>query len=203
MPDDPNDHKPDHEFDGVTRLFIRTNPADDGSVPLAAGLQFWTSPDILIVKPGGAVGGEAVAMQPNQVRVTVWNGGGIPAVDAYVDAFVADPSTVITPATARLIGGDYVTVQGYNSHTLDLPWTPEAADAGHRCLIARVSLIAPPDTYTNPAIFDVVGDRHVAQRNIQVVSVAAGKSAAFRFLIRPVGRKGAAAVTLMAKERTL
>lgn len=202
----PNDHNPDDkhdgEFDGVTRLFIRTNPADDGSVPLPSGLAFWTSPDISIVKPGGAVGGEAVPLQPNKVRVTVFNGGGIPAVDAYVDAFVADPSTVITPTTAKPIGGDYVTIQGYSSSVLDLPWTPDAQDAGHRCIIARVSLIAPPDTYTNPGVFDVVGDRHVAQRNISVLSVPAGGTMTFRFLMRPLTGERQVPVRLLAQERT-
>lgn len=202
MPNDHNPEKPDGEFEGVTRLYIRTNPADDGSVPLPGGLQFWTSPDIAIVKPGGIVGGEAVPMQPNQVRITVWNGGGIPAVDAYVDAFVADPSTVITPATATPIGGANITIQGYSSTTVDLPWTPDAADAGHRCILARVSLIAPPDTYTNPAVFDVVGDRHVAQRNISVLSVPAGRTTTFRFLMQPLSAEGTKPVRLVAIERT-
>lgn len=202
MPNDHNPDKPDGEFDGVTRLYIRTNPADDGSVPLPGGMAFWVSPDIMIVKPGGAVGGEAVPLQQNQVRITVWNGGGIPAVDAYVDAFVADPSTVITPATAKPVGGDYVTVQGYNSTTVDLPWTPDATDAGHRCIIARVSLIAPPDTYTNPAIFDVIGDRHVAQRNISVLSVPAGQTQTFRFLMQPLRMERTVPVQLLAVERT-
>lgn len=204
-PDDQHDDKPeephDGEFDGTTRLFIRTHPADDGSEPLAPGLAFWTSPDVVIVKPGGAVGGEAVPLQVNQVRVTVNNGGGIPAVDAYVDAFVADPSTLITPATATFIGGGLVTVQAYLQATIDLPWTPQAGDTGHRCVIARVSLVFPPDTYTDPTVFDVVGDRHVAQRNIQVLEVAAGQAMTFRFRLGAAadGRRGA---LVRAFERT-
>jgi len=208
MPDQPdnpdgNDHDKPHdgEFDGATRLFIRTHPADDGSVPLAAGLAFWTSPDVVIVKPGGAVGGEAMPLQVNQVRVTVTNGGGIPAVDAYVDAFVSDPSTLITPATATSIGGGLVTVQAYMQATVDLPWTPQAGDTGHRCIIARVSLIFPSDTYTDPTIFDVVGDRHVAQRNIQVLEIPAGKAMTFRFQMGEVADGGRVA-RIRVLERT-
>lgn len=188
QPDDRHDENPDKpppdgEFDGTTRLFIRTHPADDGSQPLASGLPFWTSPDISIVRPGGAVGGEAVPLEVNQIRVTVTNGGGIPAVDAYVEAFVADPSTLITPATATFIGSGPVTVQAYMQETIDLPWTPQAGDTGHRCVIARVSLVFPLDTYTDPTVFDVIGDRHVAQRNIQVLEIPAGKAMTFRFLL--------------------
>ncbi|TDN87740.1 hypothetical protein [Microbacterium sp. BK668] len=191
MPDDPKPGQPGHggepgddgPFDAVTRLYIRTNAADNGTEPLPAILTFWTSPDIQIVKPGGGVGGEAVPLQLNHIKVTVTNGGGIPAIDAYVDAWVADPSTGISPATAFLVGGDYVTVQAYSTANVLLPWTPQATDAGHRCVVARVSLIAPFDSYVDGTVFDVVGDRHVAQRNIQVLEVAPGERMSFRFLV--------------------
>lgn len=211
MPDDHNNPKPgqpghdgrddDTPFDAVTRLYIRTHPADDGTEPLPAALPFWVSPDIWIVKPGGAVGGEAVPLQQNHVKVTVTNGGGIPAVDAYVEAFVADPSTVISPATAFLVGGGFLTVNGYSTADILLPWTPQASDSGHRCIVARVALTIPLDTYLNPAIFDVVGDRHVAQRNIQVLEVAKGQKMTFRFLIGSPG-EGRAAATVRTVETT-
>ena len=171
----------DGEFEGRTYLYIRTNPADTGAEPLAAGLDFWLSPDIWIVKPNGAVGGQAVPNQVNQVQVTVTNAGGIPAIDALVDAFVADPSTAITPATAALVGSGYLDIPAYSTATISFPWTPNPGDTGHRCIVARVSLVAPLDTYLNASVFDVVGDRHVAQRNIQVLEVAQGQSITFPF----------------------
>ena len=39
-------------------------------------------------------------------------------------------------------------------------------------MLARVCLSFPPDCYVNPTVFDVIGDRHVAQRNIHVVQMA-------------------------------
>jgi hypothetical protein len=169
--DDPHDdHKP--PFEGRTYLYIRDHPADDGTEPLPSTLPFWLSPDIIVIKPGGIAGGEAIANQLNQVQVIVTNAGGITATDAYVDAFVADPSTAFTPATATLIGGAFLTISGYNTASISFPWTPSPAEAGHRCLLARVNLTIPPDTYVNGAVFDVVGDRHVAQRNIHVVAFA-------------------------------
>ncbi len=48
MPDD-EEHK--GEFDGKTFLYIRTNPADDGTEPLPSGLPCWISPDITIIQP--------------------------------------------------------------------------------------------------------------------------------------------------------
>lgn len=181
--DDHNGHE-NGEFDPVTRLYIRTHPADDGTEPLPAALPQWQSPDILIHQPGGAVGFEAIANQLNQVQVIVTNGGGITAVDAFIDLFFADPSTAFTPATATLIGGNYLTISGYSTDSIFFPWTPSTADAGHRCLLARVALYIPPDLYADGTIFDARGDRHVAQRNINVLALAANqKSIRFGFAI--------------------
>jgi hypothetical protein len=171
------------KFDGKTYLYIRTNPADTGVEPLAAGLDFWVSPDIVVIKPGGVIGDEAVANQQNEVQVTVTNAGGIGATDAYVEAFFADPSTVMTPATATPVGAGFLSIPAYNATSISFPWTPSASEAGHRCLFARVSLAIPFDSYVNPTVFDVVGDRHVAQRNVHVVSTANAKRMSFAFVV--------------------
>jgi hypothetical protein len=202
VPEDDKD-----KFSGITYLYIPTNPLDDGTEPLAAGLPFWVSPAIVIVRPNGTRGDTAEEGAVNQVEVTVHNRGGITAVDAYVDAFVADPSTAFTPATAMSIGGDYVTVPGYSTGAILLPWTPTAADSsggGHRCLLARVRLVVPLDTYRDPTIFDVVGDRHVAQRNIHVVTTVSGRRVGgFGFQItNPRKRKGSFRVAVRELKAT-
>lgn len=157
------------EFDAKTFLYIRTNPADDGT-PLPAGSTFWISPDITIIRPGGIRGSEAHVGEAETVEVIVTNAGGIDAIDAYVEAFVANPSTGFTPATAKPVGNGFISIPHNNTQAITFPWVPTAQDAGHRCLFARVCLTFPPDCYANATIFDVLGDRHVAQRNINVVS---------------------------------
>ena len=180
--DQPDDHN-DNPFEGRTYLYIRDHPADTGAEPLASGLPFWVSPDITVIKPDGSRGSEAIANVENQVEVYVNNAGGIEAVDAYVDVFHADPSTAFNPMTATPIGGGPLTIPGYNRRALILPWTPPASAAGHRCLLARVALYIPPDTYADGTIFDVVGDRHVSQKNLHVVQVSATSEASFSFKI--------------------
>ena len=193
MPNGHHNGDKDGEFEGRTYLYIRTHPADNGSEPLAAGLPGWVSPDIVVIKPGGAVGGEAEAGKANQVRVTVTNAGGIQATDAWVDAFVADPSTAFTPLTATPIGADYLTIAPYSTANISFPWTPLVGTPEHACLLARVRLIVPPDGYVNGAIFDVVGDRHVAQRNIHIVPIASDQEAmSFGFQIVNPGLKAGA-----------
>ena len=143
----------------------------------------WVSPDITIIQPGGARGTEAVADQQNQVEIVVTNAGGIEAVDAYIDVFYADPSTTFTPATATLINGAFLTIPGYSTRAISFSWVPGESDEGHRCLAARAALYLPPDVYADGTIFDVRGDRHVAQRNINVVSLGDSDALGFSFAI--------------------
>ena len=165
------DIEPKDGFDAKTFLYIRTNPADDGTTPLQAGLIGWISPDINITSNPSDTGA-AIMNQPNTVQVTISNAGGIQATDALVDCFVADPTTAFTPLNATLIGQHFVTIPSYQTQNVEFTnWIP--AMQGHFCLCARVSLIIPSDTYSNNQIFDVYGDRHIAQRNIHIVTMNA------------------------------
>lgn len=169
-PGHDDDRKDDKPFDGETRLFIRDNVLDGGSEPGMPPV--WASPDITVTPPGGSAGDEFVIGVENRIAVTVRNGGGMPAIGVYVDAFACDPTTGWTPATAQLIGGTYVDIAPTSSSVAELGWTPPPGPS-HRCLMARASLLIPADTYDDPSVFDVLNDRHVAQRNVNVVSMPA------------------------------
>ena len=183
MPDNHDHVDPKEGFEGRTYLYIRTNPLDDGNEPLQAGLDVWKSPDINIILPNGTRTLEAIAGVTNNLEVIVNNAGGIEATDVYVDAFINDPSTVLTPATAIPVGNGYLTVPGYSSAGITFPWIPAEEYAGHRCLLARASLILPPDTYVDGSVFDRRGDRHVAQRNIHILSMKKSEAITFSFAI--------------------
>ncbi len=171
-------------FDGKTYLYIKTHPLDDGSEPLPAGLEFWISPHITVIKPDGTRGQEAAAGQENGVEVIVSNNGGLDAVNAYVECFVADPSTSFTPASCTKIFADYVSVPAHGTAAVTGRWTPMPDESGHKCLLARVCSTIPPDCFRDWGVFDVVGDRHEAQRNIFVIPVPEGEeSVSFGFQV--------------------
>jgi hypothetical protein len=179
-------------FVGRTWLCVRDHPGDVGDEPLPAGVPGWMSPDVLVEKPDGTLGCEAVADAPNRVHVTVNNGGGVDARDAYVEAYISAPSTAFTPAATTRVGEGFLTIPGYSRATIVFPWVPTGAQAGHRCLAARVCLLHPPDTYRDGAVFDVAGDRHVAQRNLHILPAPpAAAELSFPF---QVGNPGAAAL---------
>ena len=103
---------PKEGFEAKTFLYIRTNPLDNGNVPLATGLAGWISPDINIISNPTDMG-VAIKDVNNVVEVIVSNGGGIQAYDAYIDCFIADPTTAFTPLNTTLIGSSFMDIQGY------------------------------------------------------------------------------------------
>lgn len=169
------------EFENRTFLGIRTHPADDLSGPLPSQYKSWVSPDIHLIQPSGSRASKAITGSKNEIQVVVTNKGGIEAVDAKVDTFFADPSTASTPATATKIGSKYVTVPAHQQQSVSFSWTPSPSESGHQCLLSRVGIFAPPDIYQNPNKFEVRKDRHVAQKNIHVVTVSEPKMAEFGF----------------------
>jgi hypothetical protein len=187
--DDHNDR--DETFPGRTYLFIRDNLIDNGSEPSSNALPQWLSPDIVVTPPGGAPNDDPMEGVSNAVAITVRNKGGIDAIGVYVDVFVADPTTGWTPSTAFLLGGTYVDVPAYSAVTANFSWVPLPGPV-HRCMLARAALFVPPDTYANSSIFDVVNDRHIAQRNLNLVLMPKEKrSLSFAFMVvNPLGREG-------------
>ncbi|MGO0658892.1 hypothetical protein [Bacillus mycoides] len=181
-----DDCQDENQFDGRTYLYIRTHPEDNGYEPLPDGLPFWVSPDISIITPNGARGTEAIAGQVNYIEVIVTNNGGIIATDAFVEVFYGGPATGFVSTTAQKIGSQFVTVQGYSTSTVRIPWVPLPSQEGHLCLTARVSLLMPPDTFRDANTFDVRGDRHVAQRNIHIIKIKSSTDFSFDFnLVNP------------------
>ncbi|MBA3870002.1 MAG: hypothetical protein H0X30_12720 [Anaerolineae bacterium] len=188
----PNDnHDGDETFPGRTYLYIRDNVLDSGGEPSPNALPQWLSPDIVVTPPGGAPGDDPREGLPNDVAITVRNRGGIAAMQVEVDVFVADPTTGWTSTTAFPVGSQPLDVPAYGSAVAHFTWTPIPGPI-HRCMLARASLIIPPDTYSNSSIFDVVNDRHIAQHNLNLVLMPADKkSLSFAFMVvNPLGEKG-------------
>lgn len=174
--------RPKDKFDGVTRLLIRDHVLDDSTEPTDNSLPVWLSPDLSIRPPGGNFGSTGKAGVSNDVKVRVTNLGGITATNSYVDLYACSPATGWTPATAEPVGNGFVTTPGYSAVDLVVPWTPNPAYGDHRCLMARVQNPAVGELIMNPTIFDVRGDRHVAQHNLHIVDADMAMKMGFGFL---------------------
>ena len=150
----------------VCRAFV----GDGGLRPLDPSTIFYESPDIWVVAPDGsdvpAVG------QVNQVNVRIWNLGSAPSYGANVELFWCNPSLGVNLASATPIGAKPTSIQPGASKVLTFPWTPVFVNDGHECLIAQVY---DPVSDNLVAAFNPVEDRHVAQKNLNIVPVPAGQ----------------------------
>lgn len=164
-------------------LFMRANPGDTGTRP-AIG-PFWESPDILLVAGVGPdlappipsqLGAVAKAGLPNTVYAHVWNFGQAPAHEVIVEFYWCDPSLGINPTSAHLIGTGLTNLgakgSGQAHHVVKCPvaWTPTFINGGHECLLVKAfDPIADPLTTPD---WDASVNRHLAQRNIHVMSAS-------------------------------
>lgn len=179
-------------------LLVRSAAGDAGARPFNG--VFWESPDIFVlpgVEASAApllpptFGGVAKAGEPNTLYAQIWNLGKAPAFRARVEFYWFNPSLGISRADANFIGATWVDLGNRFARSADwtearsagLPyvtlgshaivrcpttWIPEFVNNGHECLVVRVT--EPMLDAVAPEQFSAAADRHVAQRNIAVVT---------------------------------
>jgi hypothetical protein len=147
-------------------LNIRYDVVDTGVRPLAPGVVFWASPDIL-VSPTDAYGNVQPGTQVT-IQAHVLNWGMAAAIAVKVDFYWLNPSLGFTAANCHLIGSTLVSVPAMNYVDVTCPalWTPVFVNGGHECLVVQCT--CPQDPLTNP--FQPSLDRHVGQRNLTVAN---------------------------------
>jgi len=135
------------------------------------GSPWWLSPDIWTVpgddpesSPGTPIVGVAAYLWAN-----VRNNGSTAVTDAVVRFYWANPNTGFDRNTANLIGNSFVSLNpGQAQDVLCLnPWIPSFVNGGHECVLAEA--FHPSDPLPAAPDFNVPTDRHVAQRNLNVV----------------------------------
>jgi len=164
-----NRKEPVHD---TTWIVVRANYSDFGDRPLAAGTVFWESPDVWVVSSAGI--NQPVPGENNTVFARINNYGLQDATGIMVKFWWANPSLAITESTAHLIGTGFVDVPSGWSVQLQCPtpWVPIIENGGHECLIAE-AFIQVIDPLTAP--MDPMDDRHVGQKNEQLVMLQKGE----------------------------
>jgi hypothetical protein len=173
------DGKPGRAQNFYPYLMMRSLLGDRGDRPFNAC--FWESPDIWTAVGDPSTtpdlppnhGGQVTAGQPATVYAHVWNLGFAPLAGIRVEFYWFNPSLGIDGAHGNLIGVARCELAGRGmagSHKLvkcPVAWTPVSVNGGHECLVVRVSGIGDPigGNAWQPWL-----NRHVAQRNISVVS---------------------------------
>lgn len=166
-------------------LLIRAVVGDRGVRPTWPPVPCWESPDVLLIDASytGAFDPARLVVSPvagrsYRVFVRIWNLGLLPAVGVLVRAWAVNPGFFGTGNQddpyyrQHLIGGTWAELSDRTRPDsvavveLDTPWTPDAADIGHHCLLAEVG--SPLDPAGGFLLSNV--DRHVGQRNLTVLT---------------------------------
>lgn len=118
---------------------------------------------------------QPIVGQPNKVFARVTNLGWQYATGVIVKFWWANPSLAITESSANLIGTGWADIPSGWSIIVEYPtpWIPVVENGGHECLIAE-AYIPVFDPLTVP--MDPVEDRHVGQKNEQLVTLGKGQS---------------------------
>jgi hypothetical protein len=148
------------------------------SLEIDDGDPWWLSPDLWTVPgtdPNGPPGTPIVG-QPAYIWARVHNRGSDPVDNATVRFWWANPGTNFDRNTATMVGISYVSlVAGASEEVLCLtPWDPAFVNGGHECIIGEAFHPALDPLPPGPA-FNVVSDRHVAQRNLDVIVSHTGR----------------------------
>lgn len=182
------------------------------------GDPWYLSPDIWAVPgddPNGPPG-MPIASVPAYLWARVHNRGTTAVSNATIKYYWANPSTVITPSTATLVGTSFVSLAaGETKEVLCLTqWNPVWVNNGHECLIAETfhaSDPLPPRGPNDP--FDPPAHRHVAQLNLNlavaklrspmVLCFAAGSAPGFGMAETMLRARRAPVESMAALRRTL
>ena len=154
-------------------------PEDTGIRPLPANTVFWESPDVWTE---GSLGvNQPVPGEENTVFARITNRGLEQANGAFVRFWWADPSIAISAASVNPITsadsgnvGFAGVVPSGSSVVVKCPspWVPIVENEGHECLLAEVTVPHRPDLPDGS--LDPVLDRHVGQKNEQLVIAKPG-----------------------------
>ncbi|UYV16644.1 hypothetical protein [Porphyrobacter sp. ULC335] len=147
-------------------LVIPAALTDYGARPLDGSLAHWCSPHIGVFSPDPS--GLALAGAQNTVWARVFNLGAMTSAPTRVRFFWADPSVGLGANDAQFIGETMIEVPPMKSVLVEcpVPWVPSYLNNGHECLFVEAgNQIFDPVT----APFAPRQDRHVGQRNIQVL----------------------------------
>ncbi len=209
-------------------LLARSASGDAGARPFAG--VFWESPDIFVLPGVDAAaaplmpptfGGLAKASAPNTLYAQLWNLGKAPAYRVRVEFYWFNPSLGISRADANFIGATWVDLGNRfarhaswtESRSAGLPyitmgshaivrcpttWVPQFVNGGHECLVVRVS--EPLLDAVAPEQFSAASDRHVAQRNIAVVTSSSPAQLDLALDLGFMAETGEAEVEVMAPD---
>lgn len=190
-PKDPNDPKEQPPLVAVNPKVSQPRPGkvrytpfiverytegDTGARPIPGGTPFWRSPDVFVRSSAGH--NVPVAGEKNRIFCRVNNWGMQDASGVRLRFWWANPSLAINESTAHLIGVASAFVPARYSVIVECesPWVPVMENNGHECVFAEAWV---PESDPLQHALEPVTDRHVCQKNLNVIEVPLASAMSF------------------------
>lgn len=166
--------KPDY-FRESSYLYIRSYNGDTGVRPFS-DITFWRSPDINI-SPVSNIGSYTTELEGGKsynIRCRLHNRGDLMIPYPKVEFFLTDPTLGFNTAVAKLLGLTQLQslLLPASNKELNFNYNVPASEAGHKCLFARTYSFSPLDKPFDLHALDPRIDRHVAQKNLNIIPQA-------------------------------
>lgn len=168
------ERKPPKDFKDSSYLYIRSYDGDNGVRPGASGIPYWKSPD-LNVSPVSSLNSYTTELNVGtlyNLECLVHNRGDIIVPSAKVEFYLVTPSLGFDTRFAKKLGLAGTWVNCYASAKVNIQYLIPPADAGHRCLFARVFSFSPLDIPVHDTLLNPHQDRHIGQKNLNIAAQA-------------------------------
>lgn len=166
------ERKPPKDFKDSSYLYIRSYDGDNGTRPGASGVPYWKSPD-LNVSPVSSLNSYTTELNVGTVyniECLVHNRGDLIVPSAKVEFYLVTPSLGFDTRFAKKLGLASTWVNCYASAKVNIQYLIPPADAGHRCLFARVFSFSPLDIPVHDTLLNPHHDRHIGQKNLNIAA---------------------------------
>ncbi|KAJ6100378.1 hypothetical protein N7499_000008 [Penicillium canescens] len=160
---------------------LRFHGRESAQFPLYLNPNIWT---VVGVDPTTAPLSAPRTNSTTWIWCSVANTGSQPINAVAVRFYVRDPSTVLTPGSGPPLGTSTVALlAGETKEVLCVtPWIPAWVNNGHECVVCELSASADPGVFPPDAPWDL-NDRHVAQRNFQLVTAVSASLFTFSHIV--------------------
>lgn len=163
-------------FKDCVRLFIQTQKDDKGNRPISG--TFWHSPDLTVHRTGGAAITQIEPGTHYKIQCSVYNGGDLDAQSAILEIFLSNPTLGFRVSTSEPLFTEIRNVPAdpalEHPALFEFDWSPTLEQAGHRCLIARISMYNDLPKIDEKEEFDLLDAkrmRHCAQQNLTIIGI--------------------------------
>jgi hypothetical protein len=163
-------------FNDSSFLYIRSFNGDIGVRPFG-NILFWNSPDISLTPVTGTVPlttNSINAGHSYRLRCELHNRGDVMVPYPKVEFFLTEPTLGFDVRVAKAIGITQMRgiLSSDGNGSAEIIYDVPANEAGHKCLFARTFSFAPLDQPIDVYTLDPRLDRHIAQKNLNIVRQA-------------------------------